>query len=81
MNIGISEDWKLCGYDAGKDEAVILREDADWIKELTSNIKATNDRTVIRQAEHDFHAEMLQRYGGKVAGALLMKLWQATAKG
>ena len=78
MNVVITKDPKACGYNAVKDEATILREDADWMKELTANIKKTTDRAIIRQAEREFHDEMLRRYGGTVAGELLAKLWQAT---
>ena len=78
MKVNITNDPKQCGYNAVRDEATILREDADWIKDLTSNIKRTKDKTIIRQAEREFHDEMTKRYGGAVAGELLMKLWQST---
>ena len=61
-------------------EAVILTEDMDWLKELTGNIKSCTDRRIIREAEHDFLEEMTRRYGGKVAGELLGKLWVLTKK-
>ena len=78
MKINISNDPKACGYNAIHDEATILRDDADWMKELTGNIKRSKDKAIIRQAEREFHDEMVKRYGSTVAGELLMKLWQAT---
>ena len=78
MEIVISKDWSKCGYNAVKDTVTIHREDADWIKELTENIKKSSNKAIIRQAEHDFHEAMVERYGSAVAGELLMKLWQAT---
>ena len=78
MKINYSDDPKKCGYDAVADVAVILTDDKDWMKELVGNIKRTKDKAIIRQAERKFHNEMESRYGGHVAGELLMKLWQAT---
>lgn len=78
MKISYTDDPKLCKYDAVKDVAVILIDDKDWMKELVGNIKRTKDKEIIRQAEHDFHDEMVNRYGSEVAGELLMRLWQAT---
>ncbi len=78
MQVNYSNDPKLCGYNAVTDTAVILTEDKDWMKELAGNIKRTKDKSIIRQAEREFHDEMVTRYGNTVAGELLMKLWQAT---
>lgn len=78
MKVNYSNDPKQVGYDALSDTATILTEDKDWMKELVENIKRTKDKAIIRQAEREFHDEMTNRYGGTVAGELLMKLWQAT---
>jgi len=78
MKINISENPKECGYNAIRDEATILRDDADWMKELTANIKRTNDPAIIRQAERDFHQAMVDQYGGTIAGELLFRLWKST---
>ena len=78
MKVSITTDPKACGYNAVTDEATILREDSDWMKELKSNIRKTKDKTIIRQAERNFHEEMTARYGSTVAGELLMRLWQST---
>ena len=78
MIINYSDDPRKCGYNAVKDEAIILTEDKDWMKELVGNIKRTKDKAIIRQAERDFHDAMVERYGSTVAGELLMKLWTAT---
>ena len=67
------------GYNVATDEAVILQEDVDWMKELIGNIRKTKDSRIIRDAEKDFHDEMLERYGGKVAGELLLRVWKHTA--
>jgi len=71
---------KATGYNVATDEAVILQEDVDWMKELIGNIRNTKDSRIIRDAEKDFHDEMLERYGGKVAGELLLRVWKHTAK-
>ena len=78
MKVKISDNPRECGYNAVTDTATILRDDADWMKELKENIKRTTDKTIIRQAEREFHNAMVDQYGGTVAGELLMKLWQAT---
>ena len=78
MQVNYSNDQKQIGYNAVTDTAVILTEDKDWMKELAGNIKRTKDKAIIRQAEREFHDEMVTRYGKTVAGELLMKLWQAT---
>ena len=78
MQVNYSNDPKQIGYNAVTDTAVILTEDKDWMKELAGNIKRTKDKAIIRQAEREFHDEMVNRYGNTVAGELLMKLWQAT---
>ena len=78
MQVNYSNDPKQIGYNAVTDTAVILTEDKDWMKELAGNIKRTKDKAIIRQAEREFHDEMVTRYGNTVAGELLMKLWQAT---
>ena len=78
MEIVISDDWQKCQYNEATDTATILREDVDWIKELSANIRKTSSKAIIRDAEHDFHEAMVERYGSKVGGELLMKLWQAT---
>ena len=57
------------------EEAIILTEDKDWMKELAGNIRKCTDMRIVRDAERDFHEEMERRYGGKVAGELLSKLW------
>ena len=66
------------GYNPITDEAVILQEDWDWLKDMVTNIRNTKDTLLIRQAEHDFHEEMTERYGGKVAGELLLRIWKHT---
>lgn len=68
------------GYNVTTDEAVILQEDVDWMKELIGNIRKKKDSRIIRDAEKDFHDEMLERYGGKVAGELLLRVWKHTKK-
>ena len=78
MKVNYSNDPKQIGYNAVTDTAVILTEDKDWMKELIANIKRTKDKAIIRQAERDFHDEMVTRYGNTVAGELLMMLWNAT---
>ena len=78
MKIIITNDPEKCGYDAVTDEGTILREDADWMKELKTNIRNTENKEIIRQAEHDFHSAMLEQYGSTIAGELLMRLWQST---
>ena len=78
MQVNYSNDPKQIGYNAVTDTATILTEDKDWMKELAGNIKRTKDKAIIRQAEREFHDEMVTRYGNTVAGELLMKLWQAT---
>ena len=78
MKVEISENPRECGYNAVTDTATIHREDADWMKELTGNIKREKDPAIIRQAEKDFHDAMTERYGGTIAGELLMRLWQST---
>lgn len=78
MKVNYSNDPKQIGYNAVTDTAVILTEDKDWMKELIANIKRTKDKAIIRQAERDFHDEMVTRYGNTVAGELLMMLWAAT---
>ncbi len=60
------------------DSAVILADDMDWLKELVGNIRRCTDGKIIREAEHDFHEEMTNRYGGKVSGELLSMLWKMT---
>ena len=61
-----------------EEKATILQEDLDWIKDLVKNIRNTHDPAIVRQAEHDFHEEMVMRYGGKGAGALLLSVWKMT---
>lgn len=78
MKVNYSNDPRQIGYDAVTDTAVILTEDKNWMKELIANIKRTKDKAIIRQAERDFHDEMVTRYGNTVAGELLMMLWNAT---
>ena len=78
MKVNYSNDPKQIGYNAVTDTAVILTEDKDWMKELIANIKRTKDKAIIRQAERDFHDEMVTRYGNTVAGELLAMLWNAT---
>lgn len=78
MKVNYSNDPKQIGYNAVTDTAVILTEDKDWMKELIANIKKTKDKAIIRQAERDFHDEMVTRYGNTVAGELLAMLWNAT---
>ena len=78
MKIDTTDDPKQVTYNAVTDTAVILNEDKDWMKELIGNIKRTKDKSIIRQAERDFHDEMLNRYGHTVAGELLFRLWSAT---
>ena len=56
-------------------DAWVLEEDLDWMKELKTNISKTKDRNIIFQAEHDFLDAMTERYGSKVSGAMLGKLW------
>ena len=60
-------------------EAVILKDDMDWLNELAGNIRRCTDGKIIREAEHDFHEEMTKRYGGKVSGEMLSMLWRITA--
>ena len=78
MKVNYSNDPKQIGYNAVTDTAVILTEDKDWMKELIANIKKTKDKAIIRQAERDFHDEMVTRYGNTVAGEVLSMLWNAT---
>ena len=78
MKINITNDPKECGYNAVIDEATILQADADWMKELKSNIRKTTNRAVVRQAEREFYEAMVAQYGSTVAGELLMRLWQST---
>ena len=80
MKINYSNDPKEIGYNAVTDTATIFTEDKDWMKELIANIKRTKDKAIIRQAERDFHDEMLNRYGSAVAGELLFRLWRATSQ-
>ena len=69
---------RATGYNEATDEAFILQEDVDWMKELIGNIRKTKDTRIIRDAEKDFHEEMLERYGGRVAGELLLRVWRNT---
>lgn len=78
MRINVSDDPKTCGYNAVTDTATILTADKDWMKELTANIKKTSDKSIIRDAERDFHDAMVGQYGSTVAGELLFRLWKAT---
>lgn len=78
MKINITNDPKECGYNAVKDEGTILQGDADWMKELKTNIRKTKDKTIIRQAEREFHEAMVAQYGSTIAGELLMRLWKST---
>jgi len=64
----------------GKDESVILQSAYEWLKDLAKDIRACNNSDQIRQAEHDFFEVMSARYGGQVAGALLLQLWKMTPK-
>lgn len=61
-----------------EEKATILQDDLDWIKDLVKNIRNTKDPALVRQAEHDFHEEMVMRYGGHGAGALLLSVWKMT---
>lgn len=61
-----------------EEKATILQDDLDWIKDLVKNIRNTHDPAIVRQAEHDFHEEMVMRYGGHGAGALLLSVWKMT---
>lgn len=54
--------------------------DAEWIIELVQNIRECQNADQIRQAEKEFHREMLERYGGNVAGLLLQYVWEKTKK-
>lgn len=76
MKLYGTEDPKSVSF--GADTATIFQSDLDWIKDLVKNIKAEKDQGMIRQAEHDFHEEMVMRYGGKGAGTLLLFVWKAT---
>ena len=78
MQVNYSNDQKQIGYNAVTDTAVILTEDKDWMKELAGNIKREKDPAIILQSEKDFHDAMTERYGGTIAGELLMRLWQST---
>ena len=78
MKINITNDPKECGYNAVKDEGTILQDDADWMKELQTNIRKTESKEIIRQAEKEFHTAMVEQYGSTIAGELLMRLWQST---
>ena len=78
MKVNVTNDPKTCGYNAVTDEATILQSDADWMKELKSNIRKTKDKTIIRQAEREFHEAMVAQYGSTIAGELLMRLWKST---
>ena len=55
-------------------------EDAEWIIELVQNIRNCDDADQIRQAEKEFHHDMMERYGGSIAGALLQYVWEKTKK-
>ena len=62
-----------------KDDTItIFREDGEWIKELVQNLRNCNNSDIKRQAEHEFHQEMTERYGGVISGALLMYVWDKT---
>lgn len=63
----------------GGENAVILEDDMEWLKELAENIRRCSDCKIIREAEHDFHEEMTNRYGGKVSGELLSMVWKMTS--
>ena len=78
MKISVTDDPKECGYNAVTDTGTILTDDKDWMKELIENIKRTSDKTIIRQAERDFHNAMVEQYGSTIAGELLFRLWKAT---
>ena len=77
MTINITGDYEKAGYDVVTDTATIMKEDSAWMKDLVKNINMTKDKSIIRQAEHDFHEAMMERYGGKIAGELLLVLWKA----
>jgi len=76
MKIIGTHDPKAVSFE--EDKATILQDDLDWIKELVKNIRNTKDPALVRQAEHDFHEEMVMRYGGHGAGALLLSVWKMT---
>ncbi len=59
-----------------EESAVILEDDLDWLKELVGNIRWCTNCRIIREAEQEFHEEMTNRYGRKVAGKLLSMLWK-----
>lgn len=60
----------------GEDEIVIMADDKDWMKELAENIRKCSDKTIIREAEHDFFEDMVTRYGSRAAGVLLSQIWK-----
>ena len=73
LNIHKVNDWSQVRQT--DTDAWVLEEDIEWLKELKINIGKTKDRETIYLAEHNFLDEMTERYGSKVAGALLGKLW------
>ena len=72
----ITADPKKCGYDAVKDEATILREDADRLKDLTQKLRGSYDKKLIQRTEREFHEQMTQKYGQMIAGEMLFRLWK-----
>lgn len=77
MKIIITNNLMECGYNAQKDEGTILQSDADWMKELKDNIQKSDNKDIVRDAEMDFHTAMVEQYGSKIAGELLMRLWKS----
>ena len=76
MKVNTTTEWNKCGLQG--DTLTILKDDGEWIKELVTNLRNCKSSEIKRQAEHDFHAEMTERYGGHISGILLMYVWDKT---
>ena len=71
-------DWAECRSD--DTDAWIHVDDVEWMKDLAKNLHRCKDNDQKRYAEREFHKDIKERYNGKVAGALLLKVWEMTAK-
>ena len=62
------------------EESVILQSTVEEMKELARTFTHGTSIKKIQKTEHDFYEKMTAKYGGKLAGELMLRLWKMTKK-
>lgn len=78
MIIAVADDPAEIGIDRANNVCRILRGDYENAKAFAREVVTEKNPVVRRKWEKAFHDEMKELYGGSIAGALMLKVWDWT---